>query len=94
MSRTLGTAEKQPADNLDYDFDFTDWLADRNDTIASQVITADPGITVGTVTHLNGFVKVFLSGGTDGNSYKVTCTMTTTGGRVKQNEITIKVKEI
>lgn len=96
MSKTLGTATKQPADTLDYDFDFAAWLADRSDTIASQVVTAEVGITVGAVTQLNGVVKVYLSGGTTGNAYKVTCTITTAAStpRVKQAEITVKVKEI
>jgi hypothetical protein len=37
--------------------------------------------------------KVYTSGGTDGVTYKITATVTTTGGRVKQAEIKVKVKE-
>ena len=36
---------------------------------------------------------IFTSGGTDGETYKITVALTTTGGRVKQAEIKIKVKE-
>lgn len=89
----LGRFQKQPADVLDYDFDYSDWLADRADTISSISITADTGITVGTTAHVSGVVKVFLSGGTDGSSYKITSTVITTGGRTKQAEIVVKVKE-
>lgn len=94
MSSVLGKFEKQPVDVLDYDFDYSDWLADRADTISTATITATTGVTVGSSTHTSGVVKVFISGGTDGQSYKITCTVVTTGGRTKQAEIVIKVKEV
>lgn len=94
MSGVLGKFEKQPADVLDYDFDYSDWLDDRSDTIATYNVVAETGLTVGLVTAISGVVKVFLSGGTDGQTYKVTCTVTTTGGRTKQAEISVKVKEV
>lgn len=89
----LGRFQKQPADVLDYDFDYSDWLEDRADTISTFSITADAGITVGASAHVSGVVKVFLSGGTDGSSYKITCTVVTTGARTKQAEIVVKIKE-
>lgn len=94
MSSVLGRFTKQPADVLDYDFDYSDWLTDRGDTISTFTVTADAGITIGTTVHLSGVVKVFLSGGVDGGSYKITVTAVTTGGRTKQAEIQVKVKEI
>ncbi len=94
MSGVLGRFTKQPADVLDYDFDYSDWLEDRNDTISSHSVVSEAGLVVGNVFVLNGVVKVFLSGGTNGSSYKVTCTVITTGGRTKQAEITVKVKEV
>ncbi len=94
MSGILGKFTKQPADVLDYDFDYSDWLADRADTISSHTVVAEAGLAVVESIAINGVVKVFLSGGVDGGSYKVTCTAITTGGRTKQAEITIKVKEV
>jgi len=41
-----------------------------------------------------GVAKVWLSGGTTGTTYKITATLTTTGGRIKQHEILVKVKEV
>lgn len=90
----LAKFAKQPADVQDYDISFTDWLAGYLDTGASQVTSVEPGITLLTSMLLNGVVKVWLSGGLTGASYKVTTTLTTTGGRVKQAEIVIKVKEV
>ena len=87
---------KQPADRQDYDISFVDWLAALGDTALSVVVTTDAGITQSSPAVLfGGLVKVWLSGGLDGQTYKVTITLTTasTPGRIKQVEITVKVKE-
>lgn len=91
---TLATFEKQPADLQDYDIDFTPYLADLADTATSHTVTADTGITVSPTTLSAGVVKVWVAGGTSGQKYKVTATINTTGGRIHQAEITIKVKEL
>jgi hypothetical protein len=50
-------------------------------------------LTIDLVVLTNGVVKVWTSGGTDGVTYKITATLTTVGGRTKQAEIRVKVKE-
>ncbi len=85
---------KQPADVQDYDIDFSEYLTSMGDIALSQVTSADPGITLVYSMLTGAVVKVFLSGGITGASYKVTTTLTTMGGRVKQAEIVIKVKEV
>jgi hypothetical protein len=88
--------EKQPADVQDYDISYVDWLADLSDTASSVLVTTDTGITQPTAaTVALGIVKIWLSGGTSGVTYKVTCTLTTASSpaRVKQVEILVKVKE-
>lgn len=89
----LARFQKQPADQQDYDIDFTDYLAALADEGESVFTTVEPGITLLANSLNNGVVKVWLAGGTDGQTYKVTVTLTTKGGRVKQAEIKIKVKE-
>jgi hypothetical protein len=92
----LARFEKQPIDEQDFDIDFSEWLADMSDTApgpAGFTVEADAGLTVLAGTLTNGVVKVWTAGGTDGTTYKVTVTVTTTGNRVKQAEIKIKVKE-
>lgn len=97
---------KQPADDLDYTFDFTAWLADKADTIASFTVTSavyDAGVYVGTPAALVlhglsrnlGAVTCFAAGGTHGVKYEITCTITTasTPPRVKQDEMVMSVKE-
>ena len=93
---TIARYEKQPADNQDFDVDFTEWLAALNDTApgpTGMTVVAQTGITVIATNLHNGVAKVWIGGGTSGTVYKVTVTITTTGNRVKQAEIKIKVKE-
>lgn len=94
MSGILEKWTKQPGETLDFDISFADWLTARADTIVSHTVTVDAGLTRELSTAIDGVVKVWLSGGTDGQTYKVTVTVTTVGGRVKAAEIAIKVKEI
>lgn len=86
--------DKQPAEVQDYDIDFNEYLAALNDTGASHAVTVDTGITKVSDALAAGVVKVWLSGGNHGTNYKVTATLTTTGGRVKEHEILIRVREI
>ena len=89
----LGTYTKQPADVLDYDVDYAEFL-NGTDTLASKTVTATPtGINVDSSTIVGTRVKVWLSGGTNGVTYKVTVTATTGDGRVKQDEFKVKVKD-
>jgi hypothetical protein len=88
----LGTFIKQPSDTMDYDIDYTDWLT-TGDNVSSVVITKDTGITVDSSFINDPRVKIWLSGGTAGTTYKVTCTMTSADGRIRQDEFKVKVRE-
>ena len=90
----LGKFIKQPADVLDYDFDYRDWATDRSDTIASATATSSsPDLVVLDFLIFDNVVKVFVEGGLDETRYKLTCTAYTQNSRVKQAEISIFVKE-
>jgi len=91
----LAKFTKQPDEVQDYDISFVDWLAGFSDTDTGQsvIATADPGIVIEAAVLLAGVAKVWLSGGTDKGNYKITVTLTTLGGRVKQIEFVIKVRE-
>ena len=90
----LGKFFKQPVEVQDYDIDFTSYLEFHNDLALSHTAFAESGISILSSALTNGVVKVFVSGGTDGNQYKVSATVTTQGGRIKQGDILVKVKEI
>jgi hypothetical protein len=92
----LAKFEKQPADVQDFDIDFTEWLTGMSDTAPGPTgvtVVTETGLTIDLVVLTNGVVKVWTSGGTDGVTYKITATLTTVGGRTKQAEIRVKVKE-
>lgn len=88
----LGVAKKQPGDNLDYDIDFEDWLVD-GDALLSAAAASDEGISVGDVEVIPPRVKVWLSGGAVGSTYKITVTAITTLGRVKEVTFNLRVAE-
>ena len=94
MTAVLGKFDKQPAEILDYDVDFTDWFANRTDAPSSHTATAPDGITIVSATRTGNVVKVILSGGTEGTSYKITVRLTTTAALVKEADFTVKIKEV
>ena len=91
----LGTFTQQPNEVLDYDISADEWLS-SDDFISSVVTTADSGVTVqGTVISNSGrAVKLWITGGTSGATYKVQVRMTTEDGRVKESELKFKFREV
>lgn len=90
----VGRMEKQPTEVLDYDLDFSGWIP-SGDYIASVTATVATGLTIDSFSFFSqSWVKVWLSGGTNGQTYKVEVTVTTYDGRVKQAEFYVKVKEV
>lgn len=88
---------KDPAAVLDWSFNWNSknngelpWLS-PGEVILSHLITVDSGITVVSSSELEGVVKVWLSGGTLGTTYKVTCKITTDQNRVDVRTILIKI---
>lgn len=92
--------EKDPLALLDYPFDWSAWLTDVGDTIASALITiTGPDAALVENSHtISGANKVivWLSGGTAGRKYKVDCKITcaaTTPVRVDSRSIYVKMKD-
>ena len=91
----LGVFIKQPQEVLDYDFDYSEWLP-VSDTIISATAVADAGITLGSTIidpATQRVVKQWVSGGISGITYKIQITATTAGGRIKEVEFKIRVRE-
>lgn len=86
---------KDPNSVLPFTCDWSAWLANEDDTAASATWIVPAGITQETSpapTLDGGKATVWLSGGTLGEEYLVTCRLTTTGGRVDDRTIQIKVR--
>lgn len=89
----LATFTKQPIDRLDYDFDAAAFLK-GDDLIESAVFSIEPvGLELDSTVVEPTYTKVWVKGGAVGNTYKVICTITTERGRVKQDEIRIRIRE-
>lgn len=94
---------KDPSAVLDYVFDWraltngtgrTDWLA-AGETITTKTVTVSTGITLDSdsLTNSSTSVTAWLSGGTAGQSYTVTCRIVTSAGRTDERSIKIQVVE-
>lgn len=91
----LGTFTKQPADEWDYDIDYSEWLT-AGDNVQNASVTVAPtgSLVIDSVFINDPRVKVWVSGGTDGVTYKLTVTMNSADGRTKQDEFKLRVKEV
>lgn len=92
----LGVAKKQPGDTLDYDVKFDRWLPEGDALVSATAVADQPDITlVGDpeVFHEPPLVKVWLSGGESGKSYKITVTTTTEAGRIKEEDFILRVTD-
>ncbi len=83
---------KDPDAVLDYQWNWATWLP-TGDTIASATVTAETGLTVDSDSNTATVVTAWLSGGTVGESYGVTCRVVTADGRTDDRTITIIVQE-
>lgn len=89
----LATFIKQPADVLDYDIDYSDWLTEGDNVASVATAVSDDGLTISQTAVIDPIAKIWVTGGTAGETYKVTVTATTAEGRTKQDEFKIRVKE-
>ena len=94
---------KDPDAVLDYKWDWkaltngsglSDWLA-SGEIISSHTVTVPAGITKdsSSQTDANTSVTAWLSGGTAGTDYTVTCQIVTNAGRTDDRSILVQVLE-
>jgi len=92
----IKTFIKDPDSTEDYDVDFTAWLNGVSDTIDYVAWIVPAGITNAGVSNTTLIAKIYLSGGTVGQRYRIVCRITTVGTtvpRVKDKSFYIKMKE-
>jgi hypothetical protein len=82
---------KDPSAVLDYAWDWATWLG--VDTIAESTVTAGSGLTLDSSSNTTTKVTAWLSGGTAGVEYDVTCRVVTAGGRTDERTIAVRVEE-
>jgi hypothetical protein len=81
---------KDPQAILDYVVDWTDWLSSDTISVVAWVVPA--GITNPSISNTTKTATIWLSSGTAGNSYDITCRITTAGGRTDERTITVSVR--
>lgn len=84
------TIDKDPDATLDYAWDWSAWLAEAGDTIASHSVTGS-GIAIGATSAASGVVTARISGGTAGATVLVTCSITTAGGQIDNRTIALQI---
>ena len=95
----LSRYTKQPVEVKDYDIDYSEWLGPGADTVASttaivtSITEAVPTLEIDSIMESTTTVKLWISGGTAGVSYKVTVQMTTADGRLDESELVFTVKD-
>lgn len=85
---------KDPNAQLDYKFEWSDWL-ESGEVISSYSVTVSTGLTKVTDSKTNTSVTVWLSGGTVNTTYEVVCRITTNSNpaRTEDRTMTFKVME-
>ncbi len=80
---------KDPSAVLDYSIDWADWLG--ADVIATSTWSVPGGITKDSDDKSATGTTVWLSGGSNGQTYDLRNTITTDGGRTNARTMTITV---
>lgn len=77
---------------LDYNIDWSDWLA-TGDTIIASSWAVDTGLNEDSDSNTTTITTVWVSGGTVGDTYKLVNSIETGDGREDDRTITIRVVE-
>lgn len=91
---------KDPDDVLDYEVPWADFLSGGTaalvatpDTIQSVTWTVQAGITKDSSSNTTTTATIWVSGGTAGQDYQVTCHITTVGGRHADKTLLFQVRQ-
>lgn len=81
---------KDPDARVDFQTDWTDWLA--GDTISASSWVVPSGITQYSTSNTTTTATIWLISGSEGRDYAVVNRITTTGGRINDQTLIIKVR--
>ena len=87
-----GVTTQDASDVADYTVDWTQWL--DGDTIATSDFSVSAGMTIESQSNNATSGTVVLSGGTAGNNYTVTHSITTAGSLEAQRSFVVRVREL
>lgn len=87
---TVTDWEKDPDAKLPWSWDWTDWLAE-GETIVESEMTVSAGLVKESESHSATSATVWLSGGSPGTPYSVANRIETSMGKIDERTITIRV---
>lgn len=91
---TIAEYTKDAADKYNFTFDFAEWLiAGSGETISSFVTEAEAGVTLVDISDDTTSVTVRIEGGTLGETYRVSCTITTSASQVNKESFDLTIEE-
>lgn len=91
--KPIRTFEKQSADEDFLDMDFSPYLLVAGDDSIASIISIDaPGLTISNQSVIGGkIVRCKVSGGTNGQTYKITVLASTIATRRKEWEVKMSI---
>lgn len=89
---------KDPNEVKDYVFDWNGSTPGpgipSGDSVSTYTLTAETGITIDSDSEYEAdAIQLFVSGGTAGNDYTITCRVVTAQGRTLEASILVKVRD-
>lgn len=86
--------QHDPNATLDYAVDWAPWLQ-AGETISNSTWTVPTGLTQATPapSHSNGKAVIWITGGTVGESYRLTNHITTSAGRQDERSLMLEVTQ-
>ena len=93
MADPIKTWTKDPDSVLDYQIDWSDWLASGESIATSTWTLSATGITQDSKAKTQTTATIWLSGGSAASDYDATNRVTTSGGRTVDRTIRVRVRE-
>lgn len=91
----LGTVRQQPQEKKSYSVDYSEALGANDDVAQIEACFSEPDDLVVTPVLASGTrVRVWVSGGVDGQTYKITLRVLTSGGEILEDELLCRVKAL
>lgn len=84
---------KAPDDVLDYDVDFAKWLPDGDRIISIEASIDGSTATITKTEFSDAAVKIWASGGLDGETAHISIDATTLQGRTKDTCFKLRIKD-
>ena len=90
QANPIAVFQKDPSAALDYTVDWQQWLPPQ-DRITAVTWTVTSGLTNASSSFSTSDATIWLTGGTDGTTYDVTCEITTLEGRIDDRTFRVEV---